>query len=178
MCTPVPVHVGGTKRKAVVQKSGVNNGATLRSLQQVAQVTQMPVATSDAVPGTVFIQDKHLSRAEPSLRGTNGGQYLATQPPRPRKSIRRGAHQAAEGVVEPVVQGEPLHHLKKRGVVKATGVSRDKLIHAMFLSSVSIYPANSTGRSTRLRGEDVSEAHAKSWSEHRNIREYRNFSCW
>ncbi|KAG7255413.1 hypothetical protein CRUP_022989 [Coryphaenoides rupestris] len=27
---------------------------------------------------------------------------------------------AAEGVVEPVVQGEPLHHLKERGVVKAT----------------------------------------------------------
>lgn len=47
-------------------------------------------------------------------------------------------HQAAEGVVEPVVQREPLHHLKKRGVVKATGVSGDKFIHAMFLSSVSV----------------------------------------
>lgn len=47
-------------------------------------------------------------------------------------------YQAAEGVVEPVVQREPLHHLKKRGVVKATGVSGDKFIHAMFLSSVSV----------------------------------------
>lgn len=47
-------------------------------------------------------------------------------------------HQAAEGVVEPVVQRESLHHLKKRGVVKATGVSGDKFIHAMFLSSVGV----------------------------------------
>lgn len=62
-------------------------------------------------------------------------------------------HQAAEGVVEPVVQCEPLHHLKKRGVVKATGVSGDKFIHAMFLSSVSIYPANGRGEKTWFRGE-------------------------
>lgn len=84
--------------------------------------------------------------------------------------MQRDTHQAAEGVIEPVVQCESLHHLKKRGVVKATGVSGDKLIHAMFLSSVSVYPANGTGKSTRFRGEDISEAQAssKSSSQHRN----------
>lgn len=68
------------------------------------------------------------------------------------------SYQAAEGVIEPVIQCEPLHHLKKGGVVKATGVSGDKLIHAMFLSSVSIYPAIGTGKSTRFRGEAISGA--------------------
>lgn len=83
-------------------------------------------------------------------------------------------HQAAEGVIEPVVQRESLHHLKKRGVVKATGVSGDKLIHAMFLSSVSIYPANGTGERTRFRGEDISEAqaHSKPSPQHRNTRDF------
>ena len=85
---------------------------------------------------------------------------------------QRVTHQAAEGVIEPVVQCESLHHLKKRGVVKATGVSGDKLIHAMFLSSVSVYPANGTRERTRFRGEDISEAEAnsKSSSQHRNTR--------
>lgn len=71
-----------------------------------------------------------------------------------------------------MVQREPLHHLKKRGVVKATGVSGDKLIHAMFLSSVSVYPANGTGKRRRFRGEDISEtkANSKSSSQHRYTR--------
>lgn len=64
-------------------------------------------------------------------------------PPPVSRATRQSAvvdvtHQAAEGVVEPVVQREPLHHLKERCVVKATGVSGDKLIHAMFLSSVGV----------------------------------------
>lgn len=63
-----------------------------------------------------------------------------------------------------MVQRESLHHLKKRGVVKATGVSGDKFIHAMFLSSVSVYPANGTGKSTRFRGDDISEAQGNSKS--------------
>lgn len=75
---------------------------------------------------------------------------------------QRVTHQAAEGIIEPVVQRESLHHLKQRGVVKATGVSGDKLIHAMFLSSVSVYPANGTGERTRFRGEEISEAKAAS----------------
>lgn len=91
---------------------------------------------------------------------------------------QRVTHQAAEGVIEPVVQRESLHHLKKRGVVKATGVSGDKLIHAMFLSSVSVYPANGTGERTRFRGEDISEveANCKSSSQHRNTREFCFFA--
>lgn len=87
----------------------------------------------------------------------------------------RDAHQAAERVVEPVVQCESLHHLKQRGVVKATGVSGDKLIHAVFLSSVCVCPADGTGKRTRFRGEDISEAQANSASssQHGDTRDYR-----
>lgn len=70
-----------------------------------------------------------------------------------------------------MVQRESLHHLKKRGVVKATGVSGDKFIHAMFLSSVSVYPAKGTGKSTRFRGDDISEAQGNSL--HYNTRNTR-----
>lgn len=88
-------------------------------------------------------------------------------------SDKTDTHQAAEGVIKPVIQCESLHHLKKRGVVKATRISGDKLIHAMFLSSVSIYPSNGTGKSTRFRGEDISEAqvNGKTSLQHRNTRD-------
>lgn len=69
--TPVPVDMGCTKSKAVVKKSGVNNSPTFRPFQQITQVTQMSVTTSNSVPGTVLIQDKHLARAKPSLHDTN-----------------------------------------------------------------------------------------------------------
>lgn len=134
------MHMGGAESKAVVKKGGVDNGPALRPLQEVTQVAQVSVTTPHAVPGAVLIQDKHLAWAEPTL-------HTITQAQR-REQCRRlpaevpagpaPTHQAAEGVVEPVVQREPLHHLKKRGVVKATGVSGDKFIHAMFLSSVSV----------------------------------------
>lgn len=146
----------------------------------------MPVTTSNSIPGTVFIQDKHLAWAKPSLHSANTHRdcitaYRLIKTAHCHKCIvwwryngQRVTHQAAEGVTEPVVQRESLHHLKKRGVVKATGVSGDKLIHAMFLSSVSVYPANGTGERTRFRGEDISEAQAnsKSPSQHRNTRDF------
>lgn len=159
--------MGGTESEAVVKKSGVNYSPTFCSFQQITQVTQMSVTSSNPVPGTVLIQDKHLAWTEPSLHNinTNGGCITVHQLAKAAHchncikwwhNEERDTHQAAEGVIEPVVQRESLHHLKKRGVVKATGVSGDKLIHAMFLSSVSVYPANSTGKSTRFRGEDIS----------------------
>lgn len=64
---PVPMDMGGTERKAVVEESGVNNGPAFCSLQEVPQVTQVSVTTSHSIPGAVLIQDKHLSRTEPSL---------------------------------------------------------------------------------------------------------------
>ncbi len=151
----------------------------------------MSVTTSNSVPGTVLVQDKHLARAKPSLHNenTDGDPITAYQLPKTahchecvmrwRYNGQTVTHQAAEGVTEPVVQRESLHHLKKRGVVKATGVSGDKLIHAMFLSSVSVYPANGTGERTRFRGEDISEAQAntKSSSQHRNTRDFF-FFCY
>lgn len=80
----------------------------------------------------------------------------------------RVTHQAAEGVIEPVVQRESLHHLKKRGVVKATGVSGDKLIHAMFLSSVSVYPANGTEGREHGSEEKTSVRHRQTASLRHN----------
>lgn len=65
--TPVPMDMGGTKSEAVVKESGVNDGPVLCSFQEVTQVTQMPVATSDSVSRTVLVQDEHLAWAEPSL---------------------------------------------------------------------------------------------------------------
>lgn len=122
----------------------------------------MSVTTSNSVPGTVLIQDKHLAWAKPSLHKYKHtcGLIYAYQPGTSalcHTIYQNTTYQTAEGIIEPVVQREPLHHLKKRGVVKATGVSGDKFIHAMFLSSVSVYRANGTGGRTRFRGEDISE---------------------
>lgn len=61
--------VGGTEGKAVVQQGGVDHGSVLRPLQQIAQVTQVPVAASNAVASAVLVQDKHLPGTEPALRG-------------------------------------------------------------------------------------------------------------
>lgn len=63
--------MGGTKSEAVVKKSGVDDGSIFRPFQEIPQVTQMSVTTSDSIPRTVLIQDKHLPRAEPSLRNTS-----------------------------------------------------------------------------------------------------------
>lgn len=86
MATPVPVHVRGAESKAVVKKGGVDNGPTLRPLQEVTQVAQVPVTTPHAVPGAVLIQDKHLARAEPTLHtvtpSTEEGKMSPACPPR------------------------------------------------------------------------------------------------
>lgn len=68
---PVSVHVRGTEGEAVVQQGGVDHCAVLRPLQEIAQVTQMPVAASDAVAGAVLVQDKHLAGTEPALWATH-----------------------------------------------------------------------------------------------------------
>lgn len=118
----------------------------------------MSVTTSNAVPGTVLIQDKHLAWAKPSLHKHKCGLIYEYQPETSALyTYPNATYQAAEGITEPVVQREPLHHLKKRGVVKATGVSGDKFIHAMFLSSVSVYRANGTGGRTWFKGDDISK---------------------
>lgn len=54
-CSPVPVDVGGAEGKTVVKEGGVDHGAILRPLKQVSEVAEMPVTTSDSIPGTVFI---------------------------------------------------------------------------------------------------------------------------
>ena len=63
----VPVHVTGTVGVTEVDQGGVYHGLLLALLQQVLQVTQVSEAASDTVPGTILVQDKHLTRGEPSL---------------------------------------------------------------------------------------------------------------
>ena len=65
---PVAVDVGSAEGKAVVDEGGVNEDPPLRPLQQVVEVTQVPVAAAHTVACTVLIQDKHLAGAEPTLR--------------------------------------------------------------------------------------------------------------
>lgn len=47
-------------------------------------------------------------------------------------------HQTRIGVIQPVVQGLPLKQSKEGSMVKFAGISRNKLIHAMFLTTVCI----------------------------------------
>lgn len=37
-----------------------------------------------------------------------------------------------------MVQREALHHLEQRGVIEATGVRRDELVHPVFLCAVCV----------------------------------------
>lgn len=114
--TPVPMDMGGTKSKAVVKKCGVNNSPTFCSFQQITKVTQMSVTTSNSVPGTVLIQDKHLAWAKPSLhkyKHKRGLIYAYLPGTSALYTYQNATYQAAEGIIEPVVQREPLHHLKK-----------------------------------------------------------------
>ena len=61
------MHVTGTVGVTEVDQGGVYHGLLLALLQQVLQVTQVSEAASDTVPGTILVQDKHLTRCEPSL---------------------------------------------------------------------------------------------------------------
>lgn len=59
--------VGGAEGVAVMEQGGVDHGAVLRPLQEIAQVTQMSMATTDAVASAVLVHDKHLTGTEPTL---------------------------------------------------------------------------------------------------------------
>lgn len=60
--------MGGTKREAVVQKRRVDHVPSICPLQKVTKITQMSVASSHPVSSAIFIQNKHLPRAKPSLQ--------------------------------------------------------------------------------------------------------------
>lgn len=61
-------------------------------------------------------------------------------------------HQAGVGVVEPVVQGQPLDQLEERAVVKVTRVGRNELVHAVLLRPVSICaPVNPSNQDTETQ---------------------------
>lgn len=52
---PVSLDVRGTESETVMEQGGVNHGAILRPLKQIAQVTQMSMAATDAVASAVLI---------------------------------------------------------------------------------------------------------------------------
>lgn len=47
-------------------------------------------------------------------------------------------HQTRIGVIQSVIQGLPLKQLKEESMVKFAGISRNKLFHAVFLTTVCI----------------------------------------
>ncbi len=63
---PVSMHMTGAEREAVVKQSGIDDGALLSPIQQVAQVAQVAVAATDAITGLVLVQNEYLTRAEPA----------------------------------------------------------------------------------------------------------------
>ena len=65
---PVSMYMWSTEGEAVVDECGIDHDAVLRSLQKVVEVTQVSMATTHAVPRTVLVQHKHLTRAEPTLQ--------------------------------------------------------------------------------------------------------------
>lgn len=52
--------------------------------------------------------------------------------------LSASTHQTRIGVIQSVIQGLPLKQSKEGSMVKFAGISRNKLIHAMFLTTVCI----------------------------------------
>lgn len=67
MTSPVSVDVGGTEGVAVVQEGGVHQGVVLGVFHQVLEVAEVSLAAPHTVAGTVLVQNKHLTWAEPAL---------------------------------------------------------------------------------------------------------------
>ena len=57
----------GTEGIAEVDEGGVNKYVLLRSVKEVLEVFEMPVTASNSVTCTVLVQDKDLTRSEPTL---------------------------------------------------------------------------------------------------------------
>ena len=56
-----------TEGIAEVDQSRVNHDVLLATIEQFLQITKMSVTASNAIPGTVLVQDIHLPRGEPTL---------------------------------------------------------------------------------------------------------------
>ena len=68
---PVAVYMRGAECEAVVHEGGVDHDALFGPLQQVTQVCEVAVTPPHPVAGAVLVQDKHLARAEPTLKVTS-----------------------------------------------------------------------------------------------------------
>lgn len=63
----VSVDVAGTVGVAEVDEGGVDDLVLLALVQEILQVTEVPVAAPHSVPGAVLVQQEHLTRGEPAL---------------------------------------------------------------------------------------------------------------
>ncbi len=60
--------VWGTEGIAVVEQGRVHQGVVIREIHQVFQVAEVTMTAPHPVSSTVLIQNKHLARAEPTLK--------------------------------------------------------------------------------------------------------------
>ena len=61
------MHVRSTERKAVVHQGRINHCASLGTVEQIVQVTQVSFAATHAITSTVLVQHEHLAWTEPTL---------------------------------------------------------------------------------------------------------------
>ena len=66
-CVPVSVYVRRAEREAVVHQRWVDGESALGAVEQLVQVEQVSLASADAVPRAVLVQNEHLARVEPAL---------------------------------------------------------------------------------------------------------------
>lgn len=64
---PIAVNVRGAEGERVVDESGIDHRPPLSAVQEVRQVAEVPVASSDSVPGAVLVQHENLARGKPAL---------------------------------------------------------------------------------------------------------------
>lgn len=64
---PIAVNMTRTKRKRVVNEGGIDHIVLLGAVEEIGEIAQVTVAAANTVTRAVLVQDKHLTRTEPSL---------------------------------------------------------------------------------------------------------------
>jgi len=64
---PISVNVRSAEGERVVNESRIDHYSTFSPVQQVGKIPKVAVTASNAVAGTIFIQNKNLTRWEPTL---------------------------------------------------------------------------------------------------------------
>ena len=70
----------GTEGERVVNESRIDHYSTFSPVQQVGEIPKVAVTASNAVAGTIFIQNKYLTRWKPTLFGLERNGYYNKTP--------------------------------------------------------------------------------------------------